>query len=487
MKEDRTLQHDFTAKDPKMVWLSRLNSSSLPIQIKVIMTIDDSFKKFDVPDQFSDMCLEVGTEKSHVAKWLLINQSARFKRMFEQGDLNEIKECEDFLREKSKRSIKDMTGKRLRDDRSEGTFRPKSSVKTETKKHQVQDTEDGNEEDDVDEMSLNRRNGVFQIHFWSTGGMYNEDATEQQSENHALKWKIQQLEIQNQQLQAAQAGRPMSPTSVENAQKADKERIRILENENRRLDQELAKYQLNPENLDLTSFIYNEGRDVAGHPKIVQLTTRTEHLYNVYKNQAIPSFKALDNEEKEKWSKVWRKMRGDQKKQLAMNLIQYVKKEVIERSSSSSPTSLRSPSGKRTVADCSSGRNSSSSLSSLRVENLRINQAAEVNRIRDKMETLRRDNAENLKNVRQHYVARVGGKTQKINALHRQRASDAQRHFAEVARVQVQLVAQNACLKAGEGIRVNISDIHREARQLLDEALRNGENARNVLDLQTGF
>ncbi|CAL2051950.1 unnamed protein product [Caenorhabditis brenneri] len=74
----------------------------------------------------------------------------------------------------------------------------------------------------------------------------------------------------------------------------------MLENENRRLDQELAKYQLNPENLDLTSFIYNEGGDVAGHPKIVQLTTRTEHLYNVYKNQAIPSFKALDNEEKKK-------------------------------------------------------------------------------------------------------------------------------------------------------------------------------------------
>ncbi|CAL2051951.1 unnamed protein product [Caenorhabditis brenneri] len=38
-------------------------------------------------------------------------------------------------------------------------------------------------------------------------------------ENHALKWKIQQLEIQNQQLQAAQAGRPMSPTSVENARR----------------------------------------------------------------------------------------------------------------------------------------------------------------------------------------------------------------------------------------------------------------------------
>ncbi|EGT36458.1 hypothetical protein CAEBREN_13501 [Caenorhabditis brenneri] len=57
----------------------------------------------------------------------------------------------------------------------------------------------------------------------------------------------------------------------------------------------------------------------------------------------------------------------------------------------------------------------------LQVENVRINQAAaaEVNRIRDKMETLRRDNAENLKNVRQHYVARVGGKTQKINAFHR--------------------------------------------------------------------
>ncbi|EGT36464.1 hypothetical protein CAEBREN_01355 [Caenorhabditis brenneri] len=46
------------------------------------------------------------------------------------------------------------------------------------------------------------------------------------------------------------------------------------------------------------------------------------------------------------------------------------------------------------------------------------------------MDMLRRDNAENLKNVRQHYVARVEGNTQKKNALHRQRASDAQRHFA---------------------------------------------------------
>ncbi|CAL2051948.1 unnamed protein product [Caenorhabditis brenneri] len=53
----------------------------------------------------------------------------------------------------------------------------------------------------------------------------------------------------------------------------------------------------------------------------------------------------------------------------------------------------------------------------LEVENVRVNQAAatEVNRIRDKMETLRRDNAKNLKNVRQHYVARVGGNTRKKN------------------------------------------------------------------------
>ncbi|CAL2048522.1 unnamed protein product [Caenorhabditis brenneri] len=52
----------------------------------------------------------------------------------------------------------------------------------------------------------------------------------------------------------------------------------------------------------------------------------------------------------------------------------------------------------------------------LQMENIRVNEAAaaDVNRIRDKMETLRRDNAENLKNVCQLYGARVGGKTRKI-------------------------------------------------------------------------
>ncbi|EGT58235.1 hypothetical protein CAEBREN_13517 [Caenorhabditis brenneri] len=82
----------------------------------------------------------------------------------------------------------------------------------------------------------------------------------------------------------------------------------------------------------------------------------------------------------------------------------------------------------------------------LQMENIRVNQAAaaDVNRIRDEMEMLRRDNAEYVKNLCQHYGARVGGKTQKINALHRQRARDAERNFDEVARVQQQLVAQNA-------------------------------------------
>ncbi|EGT49389.1 hypothetical protein CAEBREN_23011 [Caenorhabditis brenneri] len=149
-------------------------------------------------------------------------------------------------------------------------------------------------------------------------------------ENYALKWKIQQLEIQNQQLQAAQAGLPMSPSSAESARRADKERIRMLEEENGRLKKKLEVYQLNPENLDLFSFLYNESRDVTGHPKIVQLTTRTEHFYNIYKNRAIPPFQTLDKEEKKKWSKVWKKMRDDQKDQVARDLIQYVKKEVIE-------------------------------------------------------------------------------------------------------------------------------------------------------------
>ncbi|CAL2034642.1 unnamed protein product [Caenorhabditis brenneri] len=149
-------------------------------------------------------------------------------------------------------------------------------------------------------------------------------------ENYALQWKIQQLEIENQQLQAAQARGPMSPNNVEAVRKADKESIRMLEEENRRLKRQLEVYQLNPENLDLTPFTFNEGRDVAGHPKIVQLTTRTEHFYNIYKNSAIPPFQTLDDKEKKKWSKVWKKMRDTQKDQVARDLIQYVKKEVIE-------------------------------------------------------------------------------------------------------------------------------------------------------------
>ncbi|EGT55611.1 hypothetical protein CAEBREN_13007 [Caenorhabditis brenneri] len=110
----------------------------------------------------------------------------------------------------------------------------------------------------------------------------------------------------------------------------DKERIRMLENENRRLGQELAKYQLNPENLDLTPFLHNQDRGLAGHPQVVQLTTRTNQFYNFYKNSAIPPFQELDEEEKKKWSKVFGKMRRDQKDQVARNLIQYVKKEVVE-------------------------------------------------------------------------------------------------------------------------------------------------------------
>ncbi|EGT55610.1 hypothetical protein CAEBREN_11924 [Caenorhabditis brenneri] len=118
----------------------------------------------------------------------------------------------------------------------------------------------------------------------------------------------------------------MSPNSVEAVRKADKERIKMLEEENGRLSQKLAKYQLNPENLDLTPFLHN----LAGHPQVVQLTTRTNQFYNFYKNSAIPPFQELDEEEKKKWSKVFGKMRRDQKDQVARNLIQYVKKEVVE-------------------------------------------------------------------------------------------------------------------------------------------------------------
>ncbi|EGT36438.1 hypothetical protein CAEBREN_23153 [Caenorhabditis brenneri] len=115
------------------------------------------FQEIRCTDQFSDMCLEVGTGKFHVAKWLLINQSARFKKMLKQGDLNEIKECENLSKEKSKRSIKDIYRLGNVFEMPEVKFCPKPSVKTETKKRQVRNTEDENEEDDVDGMPLNRR------------------------------------------------------------------------------------------------------------------------------------------------------------------------------------------------------------------------------------------------------------------------------------------------------------------------------------------